>query len=491
MRVSIDLTVNGNSVKSHLQACDAIPIVFRNRDWTPVFNNFSFSVGYKVPNAPLKNQLVMPSTDGDNHYLGFIDRVRFEEGSLNYKCEVTNYLMKLEPYRINATTLHTILRDTADFTGASTFTANDATNQLNITAHGLTSGDRIQFDNTGGALPNPLIEGRPYVVRNVDTDHIAVKLDNFTGADIDITNTGTGTHYFALCDNEKYFGQVDSYNVNAKVQLKWLVQNIFGMAGIVLDTSLVDNIIFHAFTISSVDYTWNWSEIYIDENMLYCLNQSVALESSQLESGQYINSQITFLEFIQDLFGKLGLAIKFIGNATIKTYLLIPQNRDVDGVIHPDSEDVFVITDSNKDSYAEDTIIDDNGGYKHSRRFSDNSADYVSVTPVDIDEQDGIRVNAGKTDISWFTNLRFYLRNKAVSDFQTLNPNSYGYEFYNISSYSAIVNQIYSLLNHYHEEIECWADEIIQEKWTVKELHLNVKEDSISIIQEQNLLASG
>jgi hypothetical protein len=494
--ISIDFVVNGSNVNSHFKQLEDVPIVMRNRDWTPVFDGFKFGLGSKVPSVPQKNHLVLVAVDSDNHFLGYIDRLPFVNSEKLYEFEVKNFLMKLEKYRIRWDTLHSLLNNTADFTGAKSFTVDTSTDRLLCTGHGLNDGDVIQVKSTG-TLPTPLEENTYYWIRIYDGDIARLYSDHgdwLSGTPvINFTDTGSGTHTFALADYEKYIGARDPFNVNSAATLKWITENIFALIGVVLDTSLVDDIIFHKFTIGS-EYTWKWNEIYLDENMMYCLNQNVAIHHDYLDNTEYLDNQITCLQFIQDLFGKLGFAIKFIGDATTKTYLLIPQARDVDGVIEPDAEDYFVVSDSDKINPIDDTLIDDEGGWTHSRNFRTNKADYVSVTPLDLEEYTGkVRTNAGRTQINWWNNLRFYLKDKTTSGTGTslIDPNTFGYEFYSILYYSARINQTNALLNHSREEMECKADYLSQEKWTVKELKLDIRSKRIKIVQEQNLLASG
>lgn len=500
MSVNIDFIVNGNNVDSYFKQLEDIPIVIRNRDWTPSFDGFKFALSSKVPSVPQKNNLVLVATDSDNHFLGYIDRLPFVNSEKLYEFEVKNFLMKLEKYRVKWSTLHSYLNDTADFTGAKTFTVDTVNNEIDCTGHGLNDGDVIQVKSTV-TLPTPLVIKTYYWVRSLTADSFKIFtiLADYSGNtnQVDFTDAGSGIHTFALVDWTKYQGALEQFgaeNVNSAASLKWIVQCMFQIIGASLDTSLVDDIILHKFTIGS-EYEWHWDEIYLDENMLFCLNQNVAINPSETDDGpDYIDSQITFLEFIRDLFGKLGFAIKFIGNATTKTYLLIPQSRDADGVIQPDDEDNFVVTNSDKMNTIDDTIIDDNGGWTHSRSFHDTRTYYAETTPQEIAEYTGkIRTNAGRTQINWWNNLRFYLHDFTKTGFNTgwlISPNTFGYEFYNIAFYSAIINQTNSLLNHSREEFECKADYLSQEKWTVKELKLDIRTRRIKIVQEQNLLAS-
>lgn len=686
MSVSIDFVVNGNNVNSYFKQIDDIPIVIRNRDWTPSFDGFKFALSSKVPNVPQKNHLVLVGVNSDNHFLGYIDRLPIINREKLYEFEVKNYLMKLEKYRVNFETLNTDLQTgIVDWTDEKTFTVNTADDYLYCEAHNLSSGEKLQV-RSSGTLPAGLIANHSYYVQVIDTDNIRlfpsfalwrqrlafdtatgnhVRLNfiisvsgissapsinsvysnngsEFTVIDLQIlggsgtitfiktsgpnnptasgtltkvsgsgdstitfsswTDGGSGTHSFStdldelkyndssdyidipftvdhvgnqinpenwyanpslavnipdikfivsfrsdgtlpdalpaplvhtrsyiarkypgdngfrIFDNNADYGTETEMNILDSgtgnhyfkieyrptpdieypvgiVSLSWLFEVLFRKIGAVLDTSLVDNIIFHKFNIGGTDYTWKWSEIYLVESMMYNLNQSEVANSSNID----IFSEINCLKFIQDILGKLGIAVKFIGNATTKTFLLIPQSRDVNGVIQPDDEDNFVVTDSNKMNSVDDTIIDDNGGYSLKRSF----ADYVSFRYNDyklgqgyngtIYEATGTqRINSGKTQINWWANLRFFLQDKlSGAQSKVLFPDTFGYEFYHMNSYSAIRNQTYSLLNHSREEFECKADYLSQEKWTVKELKFDIKTRRIKIVQEQNLLTSG
>jgi hypothetical protein len=80
-------------------------------------------------------------------------------------------------------------------------TATAATDTLNATAHGLQTGDSVQFTNSGGGLPAGLTAGTTYfaVRTGADTFKVSDTLAHaLAGTNIvDITTAGTGTHSFA------------------------------------------------------------------------------------------------------------------------------------------------------------------------------------------------------------------------------------------------------------------------------------------------------
>lgn len=72
------------------------------------------------------------------------------------------------------------------------FTVVAATNVFTCTAHGLLNGQRIKLNSTT-TLPDPLAVDTYYYVRDKTADTFKLALTR-GGTEIDITDTGTGTH---------------------------------------------------------------------------------------------------------------------------------------------------------------------------------------------------------------------------------------------------------------------------------------------------------
>lgn len=80
--------------------------------------------------------------------------------------------------------------------GALPFTANPATDELTVTAHGLVAEQIVRVSSTG-TLPAGLVAATDYFVIIVDANTIQLALsraDAIAGTQIDITDAGTGTH---------------------------------------------------------------------------------------------------------------------------------------------------------------------------------------------------------------------------------------------------------------------------------------------------------
>lgn len=75
------------------------------------------------------------------------------------------------------------------------FTADAGTDVITSAGHGLSNGDAVVFSNSGGGLPAGLSANTFYYVINASTDTFKVST-TLGGSAVDITGTGTGTHYF-------------------------------------------------------------------------------------------------------------------------------------------------------------------------------------------------------------------------------------------------------------------------------------------------------
>lgn len=76
-----------------------------------------------------------------------------------------------------------------------TFTADNTTDTITASAHGLSNGDRVAFTNTGGVLPAGITTATEYFVRNMTTNSFKLSTTP-TGSILNITDDGTGTHTF-------------------------------------------------------------------------------------------------------------------------------------------------------------------------------------------------------------------------------------------------------------------------------------------------------
>lgn len=83
---------------------------------------------------------------------------------------------------------------------ATPFTVNATTNVLTATGHPIATGDVVRLFNTGGALPAGLSANTNYYAIGVSGDTLQLSLAS-GGAAVDITGTGTGTHFIGGPDD--------------------------------------------------------------------------------------------------------------------------------------------------------------------------------------------------------------------------------------------------------------------------------------------------
>lgn len=80
---------------------------------------------------------------------------------------------------------------------ASTFTVNATANSLTLAGWPtLAVYDRVYLSNSGGYLPNSLTAGA-YYIKTIESDGSYTLSLTVSGATVDITGTGSGTHYLS------------------------------------------------------------------------------------------------------------------------------------------------------------------------------------------------------------------------------------------------------------------------------------------------------
>lgn len=94
---------------------------------------------------------------------------------------------------------------TVDFVAgyATPFTVNATTNILTATGHPIATGDVVRLCNTGGALPAGLSTNTNYYAIGVSGDTLQLSATS-GGSAIDITGTGTGTHFIGGPDDSAW-----------------------------------------------------------------------------------------------------------------------------------------------------------------------------------------------------------------------------------------------------------------------------------------------
>lgn len=341
--------------------------------------------------------------------------------------------------------------------------------------------DLILFRAYSGSLPSPLAEDRAYICAKFPEDSgfvlYSTYQDYVDNNKIDLTGS-SGIHYFSIPLRFGLYSILSDTDTNVPyptsfIALKWLVTKFFEQIGITLITTAVDLMTWDSMT---------WDELFVFEQMFYNINQSSPVRPEQLnEDSSYLNSQITILDFIIFLFGKLGISLIYKGSYTYE-------------LIAHDDTTIFAIPDNNKLGYESDNVNGSSGGWALSRSLggsyelpSQTSAHGWSLVYNDrstnaennstLTETDSQRDGRAANDISWYNNFVLFLKNTSGGNskvemgeelFTTLLNNE-------INSYTEDWNQ---------EEIECRMSYLSQEVWNVKEVSLSIQDRRIKITQE-------
>lgn len=635
------LYINSIDASSYLISCSDIPLVQRNRTWSPIFSGFRFSVSGRIPMSISKNLEILFEYDEESaYYLGYIAKSKFNYNNYSWDINVNHYLMKLEPYKIIKSDLHDDLLDgITDWTTPIICTFNTS-GWVEKVDHGLADGTKIQFRTTG-VLPvnateyasDVVIKHNYYVKsRNADSFYIFENFADYSTQDVgaSVTNSvpiisaGTGVHtYTAQINNDLYndWGyfidspfdihaisgsyEISSYvlpesdtsatlippyfnlitffgdglpsplvegrsyivgrfasqgfrlyenltdywdNIEMDipsgdessmscsivlrygllnglkheqlnvaydtpfVALKYLIKTIFAKIGCTLDTTDIDNIVYMKNPSGST--SWKWNNVLIFENMLYNLNQSTPIRPELITEGSdYGNMLVNCLQFVQFIFGKLGIQLKYTGSYA---YKLISQKRTATTYyIDSDNENWYDIDEDDILDFNEEIIAgEDSGGYTNLRYFPgvynagvasalcydyNNRPEFVQNN-IEMTKYNVQREGSGRNNIEWYDNLLLFLINQdngshsypASSISFVVSPTGIMAQLYDLemfgNSWSILKNEKNAFTKDYIiQEIECRALELGQNIWTCKEINFNIENRRIKLIQERTL----
>lgn len=355
----------------------------------------------------------------------------------------------------------------------------------NIPANGNYHGYKPKFDlvlfHKTTVLPSPLTEDRAYIAAKFEEDTGFVLYDSYSNYDANNRiGLGDSSENFYLSFPLRFGSysatEDDDNNVpypTSFISLRWLIIKLFEKIGITLITTAIDSV--------QWDLTL-WSNLLIFEQMFYNINQSTPARPDDLNEtdSPYLNSQITFADFIIFMFGKLGINLVYKGSYTFE---LIPH----------DDATVFVIPDNNKLKYESDIVNGSSGGWTASRNVG-GTFPYISESVTHgwshiyndraaylfndstLTEYGFKRDGRGYNSINWYNN--FVIFYKAASGSSKVQLASSLYE-------TLLDNEINSFTEDWNqEEIETRMSHLTEEIWNVKEIGLSVQNRRINITQE-------
>lgn len=207
----------------------------------------------------------------------------------------------------------------------------------------------------------------------------------------------------------------DAYLV-PEVYLMWLLQKMFTVAGLTLDTSGVEGTT--AFTATWSDASTKdilYKDLYVDEGQLYCINQQVGISHTILDSDtqNYKENKISFLDLFQEICALFGFNVYITG---LSTYALGFSTSN------------YSPSDDTKWDYKSTPYKAPNASINILKYYVQDTNDFKGSTPVYISSA-GIAVGdlygSGKSDtLFYYDNLVFKYNNMT-------SPSS-GYEYYEL-----------------------------------------------------------
>lgn len=392
----ISIHINDIDLSDHIVRCDRIPITVRNRDYSPVAEGFNLALGFNCLTIPEAGDPVSVKDDTTPIYLGFVEKVRNNYNDLIYEVTIENALYKLEKTMVSFSELGELIRDVLSAEETPCIFDN-VPNSVRADSHGLYDGDSIAFF-TDGSLPSELEQGRAYYVKRLDASNFQVMEHLGASTGIDLTDDGSGSHYYRYVDSDPFCFR-DNENA-PNIKLSWLLEKIFEAADLVLDLSEVQTIVLHSETVGGTSYDYDIRDFCIDENMFYCLNQSQAMYYGVIDDpnseANYSLSKISCLQFLGEICSSFGFALEVADDSPF-TYKLVRENF------------TFSPADDTILGLSEETILPAAEGYTIYRKLRARSH-YLSSTPTELEEFNKSVTGGGKEEITCFTSYKILLR---------------------------------------------------------------------------------
>jgi len=215
--------------------------------------------------------------------------------------------------------------------------------------------------------------------------------------------------YFVDTNDLKKYNPIGIGTGYATVQLIHLLSCLGEASGFIFETSGLDvkneNNFIEEITWSSANHKIYINDLYVSEDMLWCVNNNVATKKGNIElKSDYKSNVLNTFDLFQEICSNLGLAVYLSQTGSPKRIMLF---RATEAVYSP-SED---LTFSKVTTKREPTP----GGYSYKVNFNDEISTYKSDTEHDLEEIEDVSIDEGKATLTTIKNLA-YLYQKPNSD---------------------------------------------------------------------------
>jgi hypothetical protein len=469
----VTILIAGADFSDYVVKCDRIPITVRNRDFSPIAEGFSFSLGWNISHIPSEGDEVVVKVDSVPVYIGIVKQIYKDWNEREYQIELDNYLSKLTKIMVSHFDLHYYIEDTIEVTEPYNLcTFDSATMLVSCERHELTNDQAIILFKSGGSvLPEGLFLERYYYVQVETVDTFFLK-DN-TGAllNIEFTTDGTGSFWFRRADADKW--NYKDYELKPNVNLVWLISQIFRKIAVTVNFDNVEDLVLYNTIIGGASYDVTLKDCFLDYGMFYALNQDEALNWEAIEDvysvndNAYTTSRITCFEFIAFIFSVFEL-----------TYQITDESPRIIKLYRKDQ--VQTLTDDQKLSYSTTKLLKKAvEGYIYYRKYHTNRQFYNEPgAGVELTEYNKAIFGAGQEEITIFNNFRIFLRDKQIpAPGKLADTDTVEYDV------ERIFNPMVTVVNddYLEESITIPLDKTITK---VKEHYLNASDYTSEIVQE-------
>lgn len=396
----ITILINSVDFSNHVVKSDKIPVCVRNRDFSPVAEGFSFSLGWNVAEVPEVGDIILVKYDTTKIYHGYLTKVTTNWNERTYNCEVENSILKLREILIESSKLRRRIVQTNDYDTGTAFEIVEG--QCYSPSHGLSTDQPILL-MSGGTLPTPLRDDRYYYAFYENSDNFRLRLKPDDLGYVDILTPGSGTHKFILPDLNLY-NEIDNEEC-PNANLAWVLKSMFIAAGLKLDTSDVDEVVLVTISVSGTGTDYKFKDMKIDLNMLFAINQDYAMNNLKIDDTDgytYFQNKVVALEFVFWLCSMFGFTLVFSTDTGGITYKL-----------KAPSSYIYTVTDNKKFGYKHEVIPSETvAGYTCIMRYNPDRTKYLNTVETDIEDVNINTSGNAENEIEWYSNFMILFKDK-------------------------------------------------------------------------------
>lgn len=412
------IKINDVDVSDYIIACDRIPYVSRNRDYSLVAEGFEFEISDNYSTAINNDEIVLVTNPNaapaSKIFYGFVHNVTQDYRNHKKIITVKNYLEKLALYTVDYNTLKVCIDSLPASDTGNAFTVNVAAHHIiKLGGHLLSDADRIVF--RGDDLPYNIQENHIYWVRVVDGEKFRIyesyanyiyDPSNGYPAYYQFTDAGSGTMTYHIPDLSK-FSDRDNQGYPI-ISIQHLLDKIGEITGITLDYQPIETQNYYVtspVTQTTIDY------LKLDFNMLLAINQSSAMPWQQTDE----NLHISLFDLLSSLCSIFGWCLKYNDPESIGQARFIIVSQDLDENYYPAVAQPYYSIDDDDvhEKQVEETHVEQ--GFIIEQVYAARSA-YVSGGETDT-QAIYYYGNGKRTNVKYYNNLLIYNSTEAGKEY--------------------------------------------------------------------------